>query len=231
MRYSEILAKLRKKRGYTQPDVAAYISRKTGKTCHFRNISAWETGKAEPSLEHFFLLCEFYGVGDIQETFREVSIDYRGMAILNTLGKSRVEEYIAMLSGNPLFVEHGFDGGVSRSSRVIRLYDVPVAAGAGAFLDSDNYEDFEVDGTVPTQTDYAVKVSGDSMTPRFIDGQIIFIKKQPTIEVGEIGIFALDGDAFIKKMGHGELISLNSQYEPIPINEYSSFYIFGKVLA
>jgi phage repressor protein C with HTH and peptisase S24 domain len=47
----------------------------------------------------------------------------------------------------------------------------------------------EVDDTVPDVVDFEVRVSGDSMTPRFCDGQVIFIKEKPTVEVGEIGIF------------------------------------------
>jgi len=195
----------------------------------FKNISSWETGFAMPSIEQFLLMCELYGVRDIQDTFRGIQPEYRGLKKLNALGRSRVEEYIAMLSGNSLFAETA-DDNYELPCRIIRLYDIPVAAGTGSFLDSDYYEDFEVDETVPKGTDYAVKVSGDRMTPRFIDGQIVFVKERQAIEVGEIGIFALDDNAYIKKLGRGELISLNPSYRPIKINEYSSFHTFGKVL-
>ena len=114
--------------------------------------------------------------------------------------------------------------------RTIKLYDIPVAAGTGNFLDSSSYEDFEVDETVPDETDFAVKVSGDSMTPRYVDSQIIFIKEQQWLDVGVIGIFELAGDAYLKKFGHGELLSLNPRYRPIKIREYDSFHIFGKVI-
>jgi len=114
--------------------------------------------------------------------------------------------------------------------RVIKLYEIPVAAGSGVFLDSSSYDDFEADETVPDETDFAVKVSGDSMTPRFVDSQIIFIRAQQLLDVGEIGIFSLNGDSYVKKLGHGELLSLNRKYSPIPIGEYDAFYIFGKVV-
>jgi SOS-response transcriptional repressor LexA len=68
------------------------------------------------------------------------------------------------------------------------------------------------------------------MTPRFIDGQIVFIKEQQVLVVGEIGIFYLNGDAYIKKLGEAELISLNDDYEPIQIGEFDSFRVFGKVV-
>ena len=230
MSYSDLLSQLRKKRGVTQTEAADYITRFSGKHCNNKNISSWETGLAMPSIEQFLLLCELYGVYDIQETFRGPKPEYRGLAKLNTLGKNRVDEYILMLSMNPLFaeIETGYD--MTAPKKLVRLYDVSVAAGTGSLLDSDSYEELELDGTVPEETDFAVKVSGDSMTPRFVDGQIVFIKEQRRLEFGEIGIFELDGESYIKKLGRGELISLNSRYKPIKIHAYNSFHIFGKVV-
>ncbi len=51
-----------------------------------------------PPVEPFLLLCELYGVRDINETFRGTKVEYRGMNKLNPLGVSRAEEYIAMLA-------------------------------------------------------------------------------------------------------------------------------------
>ena len=297
MAYSDTLAKLRKDKGYTQADVAAFLSERSARTYTFKNISHWETGVSLPPIEQFLLLCELYGARDIQETFRGLRTELREMALLNPLGVSRAREYIAMLSQTPLFARFetrtdseavsetlsqagdvscgkvGFESEVlsqagypsrmeadyesealsftseglsdsgefalSRSDtfapapapqRFIRLYDIPAAAGYGSFLDSDAYEDFEVDKTVPTEADYAVRVSGDSMTPRFVDGQIAFVKEQRSLDVGDIGVFGLDGDAYIKRLGHGELISLNKLYKPIQIQDFQSFHIFGKVV-
>ena len=230
MNLSETLAQLRKANGLTQPAVAEFINAHSSKEYSFKNISHWETGVSTPPIEQFLLMCELYGVRDIQTTFRGHKIEYRGLPKLNALGKSRVEEYIAMLSVNALFSEAESEDYFAKQRRLVRLYDVPVAAGIGTFLDSDAYEDLEVDDTVPPEADFAVKVSGDSMTPRFVDSQIVFIKEQQILEIGDIGIFELEGDAYIKKLGHGELLSLNSLYKPIVIRDYNSFHIFGKVV-
>ena len=229
--YSEILATLRKERGYTQLEAAKFINGHSAKSYNIKNISSWETGKAMPPIEQFLLLCEFYGVKDIQKTFRgEVTIARDDLQKLNALGRSRVKEYIAMLSSSSLFADADDEDDYERPRRYIKLYDIPVAAGFGEYLDSDAYEDFEVDETVPKEADFAVRVSGDSMTPRFVDGQIVFIKEQQVLDVGEIGIFELGGDAYIKKLGHAELISLNPKYDPIEIGEFDSFHVFGKVV-
>ena len=229
MKHSEILAALRKEKGYTQAEVAEHLSRCSDKAYTFKAISHWEKGGASPPVEQFLLLCEFYGVTDIQRTFRGVKTEFRNLSSLNDLGRSRVEEYIAMLSSATLFSNSESEA-IRPTRRFIRLYDIPVAAGTGNFLDSESYEDFEVDETVPDDADFAVRVSGDSMTPRFINRQIIFIREQKWLDEGEIGIFGLNGESYIKKLGHGELLSLNRTYKPIPILEDDAFYVFGKVV-
>jgi len=271
MSYGIILAKLRKEKGYTQSDVAKHISLILDKPCSFKVVSHWENGVSSPSVEQFLLLCEYYGIADIQGTFRGAETEFPSLTKLNALGKSRIEEYISMISSNPLFSEtesnnrkcerktgsnsqannsyerdnrnsdnyksynHAHDNqkidrSGERNHGIIKLYDIPVAAGAGVFLDSEHFTELEIDETIPGDADFAVRVSGDSMEPRFVDCQVIFIKRQKTLEVGEIGIFALNGDSFVKKLGRGKLISLNPRYEPIAINEEDSLHVFGKVV-
>lgn len=114
--------------------------------------------------------------------------------------------------------------------RLLRLYDMPVSAGLGNYLDGGGYEMIEVESTVPSLADYALRVSGESMTPRFVDRQIIFVHEQPALAEGEIGVFCLNNDAYLKKLGKGCLISLNPDYAPIPIREQDSLSVFGKVV-
>jgi Predicted transcriptional regulator len=114
--------------------------------------------------------------------------------------------------------------------RLLRLYDMPVSAGIGNYLEGSDYEMIEVDDLVPDSASYAVRVSGNSMTPRFVDQQIIFIQEQPNLNEGEIGVFSLNNDAYLKKLGNRCLISLNPEYAPIPIREHDEFRVFGKVV-
>jgi len=234
MNYGAILAKLRKEKGLTQPEVAEYINKYSEKSYSNKTVSHWEKGVVAPPVEQFLLLCELYSITDIQAAFRNKSTEYSTFSRLNELGKQKVEEFIEVLSGNPIYSEpnseiknyHHKKGG----TRMIRLYDLPASAGHGFHLDSDNYEEIELDDAMPSVADYAIHIGGDSMLPRFVNGQMVFIKEQRTLDTGEIGIFALNGESFIKKLGRGELLSLNPKYKPIPINEFDSFYILGKVL-
>lgn len=113
--------------------------------------------------------------------------------------------------------------------RLLRLYDIPVSAGHGNYLDRSDYEMIEVDDLVPASADYAVRVNGDSMMPRFVDQQIIFIHEQPALDEGEIGIFCLNNNAYLKKLERGCLISLNPEYDPILIREHDKFKVFENI--
>ncbi len=115
------------------------------------------------------------------------------------------------------------------------LFYLPASAGTGAFLDSDDYELYRFPSRkVPFGTTFALRVRGNSMEPVFYDGDIVFVKQQPTLENGQIGIFILNGEGFIKKFSQDEhgytLISKNPEYDDIFIGENDDIRIVGRVL-
>jgi phage repressor protein C with HTH and peptisase S24 domain len=113
----------------------------------------------------------------------------------------------------------------------ISLYDMPASAGTGVFLDSNNYEMIDVPlNNITASASFAVRVKGDSMEPQYKDGDIVFVKIQPSVLEGEIGIFILNGEGYIKKCGNGRLISLNEKYNDIVLNDYDELYCKGKVI-
>ena len=63
---------------------------------------------------------------------------------------------------------------------------------------------------------------------------VAWVHKQDSISNGEIGIFYLNGNTYIKELHDGPdgvyLVSLNEKYHPIQIYESDSFKIFGKVI-
>lgn len=112
---------------------------------------------------------------------------------------------------------------------MIKLFDSSVSAGTGIYVDYTGYENIETQEDTDG-ADYAVKVSGNSMEPRFYDGDIVLVEIAQTVEVGEIGIFNLNGQAYIKQRGENALISLNKEYAPIPIASDDSIYCQGRVI-
>lgn len=230
MKLGQTLTALRKEKGYNQPKVAKYLTA-CGCSATQQVISKWERNINTPNAEQFLLLCRLYDVRDVLSTFYDMPDT---LASLNAQGKKRVNEYARLLS---LDAEFAIQKNVRTTHlrRSIPLYDLPVSAGTGQFLDSSKYELIEVDETVPLSATYAVRISGDSMLPHFVDQQIIYIKQQQTLENGEIGIFILNGDAYCKQLdgdtkSNTMLVSLNSKYEPIIIKEYDEFRVLGKVV-
>ena len=106
----------------------------------------------------------------------------------------------------------------------------PVSAGFGDEL--EDYEQWEK-ASVPLtpesrKADFILVVDGDSMEPKFHNGDYILVRKQPAVDIGQIGIFGVDGKGYVKKYGGDKLISLNKKYPDIPLDEESR--CFGLVL-
>ena len=65
---------------------------------------------------------------------------------------------------------------------------------------------------------------------KYHDGDKVFVEKCDAIEVGEVGIFVVNGDVYIKELGNHCLISHNEKYKPIRIGESDSVYCCGRVI-
>ena len=115
--------------------------------------------------------------------------------------------------------------------RIIPLYDLPISAGVGnESFEGVPFEMFETENMI---CDFALRVSGDSMEPIIPDGSIVFVKKQETIEDGDVGAFYYSGKVYCKYLIHKDnkilLCSYNDNYDPIVINE-DAFFVYGKVV-
>ena len=118
-----------------------------------------------------------------------------------------------------------------RATLTIDYYRLPVSAGTGTVDPGDGYHDtLEVLANRYTvASDYVVRVQGDSMKPRFLDGDLLLVHKTDVVDFGEIGVFSVDGKSFIKQAGCGELISLNRDYSPIPLTS-AAVYPQGRII-
>lgn len=78
--------------------------------------------------------------------------------------------------------------------------------------------------------DFVVQVDGQSMEPKFKDGDFVLVKSQDDIQFGDIGVFLVNGEAFIKQKRPGYLHSLNRDYQDIEIKPTDEVRCFGKVI-
>lgn len=108
---------------------------------------------------------------------------------------------------------------------------IPASAGTGAFLDEQNIEPREFPDTPESrQADIVIPVDGDSMEPMFYDGDELYVRLQPAVEIGEIGIFEIGDKGYVKKYAPDRLISLNPKYDDIYPDEYNETRCIGKVI-
>lgn len=112
------------------------------------------------------------------------------------------------------------------------LPDIPASAGTGMYLDNAYAETIRVKATDEARkADYAIRVSGNSMEPRYYDGDILAVCEQTAVDPGEVGVFLYDNERYVKQFGGNRLISINPEYEDIYIKNPDSFYCQGKVIA
>ena len=123
--------------------------------------------------------------------------------------------------------------------KIIPLYLVPAAAGYASPIYGSEYENYTLSEEDPQGAVFAIKVQGDSMEPYFPDGSIVFCNHD-SMSDGDIGVFCLDGDSFIKQyhydrfMGMTYLFSLNRKRAEadklIPPSSNQTLTCMGRVI-
>ena len=123
------------------------------------------------------------------------------------------------------------DREVRTAKRSINLFELPVSAGVGTYLDESSAVQIQIPSTEKTaEADYALRISGNSMEPKYHNGDILLVQDTDSVEVGELGIFLLDGSGYFKAYGGDRLLSLNPEYGPILLKEYQDVRCRGRVV-
>lgn len=241
MSFGDRLIKTRKEHGYTREALAQElgISKFT-----LRN---YELEATEPGHTFLKLISDFFNVSvdylmeltdekEVLQTFRLRSSEqdmiekYRD---LDTLGQEHVQTVldwesrrIATLEGQKELIRHSnaiefHPIPLSQKTRTLNYYQRLASAGTGQFIFDDVPVDLIEIPDIPEykKVKYAIGVNGRSMEPLYYDGDILLVEPCKEINIGEIGIFIVDGDSFVKKLGKDILISVNEDYSDIPITE------------
>lgn len=232
MALADNLKQARTRKGLKQEELAKLV----GKSKNV--ISNWERGDNKPDADTLFELCDILNVDanyllgwednqnlslSIQEQdhikkYRSLdSLDKKAIDILlDTLSKRQSEQPAEFIQ--------------LESPMLLPYYGRIVSAGTGQFVFDDiPPEMIEVENNhINMQAEFAVGVNGDSMEPTYKDGDVLLIKKQPSVNVGEIGIFMIDGEAFVKEFAGEFLKSHNDKYEDILVTDQT--ICLGKVV-
>lgn len=123
------------------------------------------------------------------------------------------------------------------------IYQIPVfesvSAGFGAYASNEILEYIPVvlNSRYEAENTLAIKVKGDSMYPKIEDGDTIIVRKQNSVDSGDIAVLLLDGEeGLVKKVLYGkdwiELHSINPEYKNrrFEKEEVLRLQVVGKVI-
>lgn len=223
----QTLTRLRTQQGLSQRELAAQLCA-AGVQVSNQAVSKWENDSTQPSARQFLALLRIFGVRDALSVFTGVPAEDPRDG-LNRAGQEKVDCYIRDLLATGLYRDKQ-----PAALRCLPLYDLPASAGTGQFLEQSGYETVAVGEDVPASADFGIRLAGDSMQPRFADGQTVWVHRQNTLEHGQIGIFLYDGCAYCKRLEQSSqglrLCSLNPAYAPIVLRPGEELTVFGRVV-
>lgn len=98
-------------------------------------------------------------------------------------------------------------------------FSSPMSAGTGQQAGEEYPENYRLIKEPPRGTSYIAPVSGISMEPTYRDGEKLFIHACTEIRKGQIGVFLMGGQQWVKELGDGVLISHNPDYKPRPMTD------------
>jgi len=152
---------------------------------------------------------------------------------IENMRKDKIELLAKALRVHPLWIMEIEDKTYYGTKKVPILG--AVAAGNPVFAQESYDAYIEIDSRIPV--DFCLKVKGDSMIDaRIQDGDIVFIKKQPIVENGEIAVVMIDNDVTLKRFykNNGGIILKpeNSNYQPRYYTEkgFNNIRILGKAV-
>lgn len=253
MEFGQRLKNLRLERGFTQQDLASSIG------VSVVAIRNWERGARKPALDGIVALGQTLKVSadvllglsisnqpncslvlspaEKKLLTNYQSLDSHGKKAVETiclLEKERVDAATKKLAPKVI----NFEAAKSRE-RFIPRYTTPSAAGFNVPLDGADFEMLLVDDGVPSDADYAVDIQGNSMYPYIHDGDMVYVKKDEELSIGDVGIFCVDGAMYCKQYflddeGNLILVSANPDLKHTNIfvsaDSGSSVRLCGKVL-
>ncbi|OJG97216.1 hypothetical protein RV18_GL001081 [Enterococcus termitis] len=214
-------------------------------------MSDYMNGRSKPSHGVVQKIADFFNVGksDIDTTYKDsISPTNDILLIYNKLHKER-QERVYMFAKYQLEAQNEElanpditvleDYKEQRREKIQDLEDADwlgiVSAGNGEWLGEDNSEVIQLPKhIIPLEADYCLTINGDSMEPMFHDQSYVFLKKDVELHSGMIGVFILNGEAYLKRIWFendgARLESFNPKYKDIYVTKEDDFKCVGQVV-
>ncbi|QIH21189.1 LexA family transcriptional regulator [Lactobacillus iners] len=195
----------------------------------YMTVSDWINAKTYPRIDKIEILANYFNIkkSDLVEKQTDKQIDI--LPVYNQLADIRKHKVYS-------YAQQQLDEQNSNLNEHRSIYLVGSSA-AGLPLDYGDLDAELIDlSNIPAKADKAIHIKGDSMEPKIANNSIIFYHEQPTLEIGEIGIFEINGSAVTCKKYYVDynskkivLKSINPKYEPMYFTG-DQVRILGKVV-
>ena len=225
--FGEKIKEARLAQNLNQEELAERIGSK------YRSVSTWENGTAKPDYATLIRLCDVLKTSPNHLLGFDLSVDTPSLAEWAILHKYRDIDEIGKDAVSAVLDAEYRRVVKPKKARLLKIdfYNYPASAGTGNFLETERPDEILVkECSEAEDADYVIPISGDSMEPTYHDGDKVFVEKCDSVEIGEIGIFIVNGEAYIKELGNKCLISHNEAYKPIKLGSSDSIYCCGRVL-
>ena len=231
--YGEVIRTNRIKMGLSQPDLAAILG--TSKNY----VSNWEVGRARPDMNMIPAICRAIGISiaeffgghsGLDDLSPEQRAHIRSYSLLNTRDQAAVNALTDhLLNMEDTEFRQRCQAGFTHIFHNENL----AAAGSMNMLGDtvDGEKEFIRLDEITERADEIITVTGDSMEPTLHAGDDLLIEHTETLEPGEIGIFVINGEGFVKEYRSNGVYSNNEAKYP-----FRKFYsgddvrIVGRVL-
>lgn len=196
------------------------------------SISRWVSGERYPKIEEIEQIANFFNTDIYTLIFGfNYNEDSKSdlLTVYNQLTDIRKHKVYS-------YAQQQLDEQTDNLNEHRSIYLVGSSA-AGLPLDYGDLDAELIDlSNIPKKADKAIHIKGDSMEPKIANNSIIFYHEQPTLEIGEIGIFEINGSAVTCKKYYVDyeskkiiLKSINPKYEPMYFSR-DQVRILGKVV-
>lgn len=233
MDFKQRLSDLLVQNNHSQAELARFVGVKNN------TVNDWINKGTSPKIEHLYRIADFFNISyDKLFTGKEKSSSIKltedEQELLDYYKMLTFKEQQRLIGRAALLAEQAEQQALSESTaNIIELSYISNKVSAGLGDELEDYENKQKLSVVETaesrKADFILSVDGDSMEPKFHDGDFVLVRQQPAVDIGQIGIFDVDGKGYIKKFDGDYLVSLNPEYNDIPLQD-KEIRCFGLVL-